>query len=103
MAVVRTIVLEESAHLGFLKGMFQCRTEEAENHISLHIANSSTVRGKVANVYITELDDKITPYILDNTPPVSTVGCPCLDMDYLFMWPSGEAPFLFVLTVTLFA
>ena len=28
----------------------------------------------VANIYVKELDENITPHVLDNTPPVLTVG-----------------------------
>ena len=50
-------------------------------------------KGKnAAIVYITEVDDNITPYILENTPPALAVRYRCMDMDYSFIWPSGEAP-----------
>ena len=38
----------------------------------------------VANIYVNELDEHITPYIVNNTPPVLTVGYRCMEMGYTF-------------------
>ena len=48
--------------------------EKARHKITFHTANGPTVTENVANVYVKELDENITPYILNNSPPVMTVG-----------------------------
>ena len=40
----------------------------------------------VANIHVQELDEDITPYILNNT-------LRCMEMGYTFIWPSGQSPF----------
>ena len=40
-----------------------------------------------------ELDENITPYVLENTPPVLTVGYRCMEMGYTFMWPTAQEPY----------
>ena len=47
----------------------------------------------VANVYVKVLDESISPYILNNTPPVLTAGYRCMEMGYTFIWPTGHNPF----------
>ena len=48
--------------------------EKARHTITFRTANGPTVTEDVANVYVKELDEHITPYILNNSPPVLTVG-----------------------------
>ena len=47
----------------------------------------------VANVYVKELDEHITPYMLYNSPPVLTVGYRCMELGYTFIWPTGQNPY----------
>ena len=67
--------------------------EKAKHTITFHTANGPTVTEDVANVYVKELDERITPYILNNTPPALTVGYRCMEMGYTFIWPTGQKPF----------
>ena len=40
---------------------------KAKHTITFHTANGPTVTEKVANIYAKELDESITPYILNKT------------------------------------
>ena len=40
-----------------------------------------------------ELDKNISPYILNNTPPVLAAGYRCMERGYTFIWPTGQNPF----------
>ena len=67
---------------------------KAKHTITFHTANGPTVPENVANIHVKEVDEDITPYILNNAPPVLTVGYRCMEMRYTFMWPGGQSPFL---------
>ena len=47
----------------------------------------------VANIFVKELDEEITPYVMDNSPPVLIVGYRCMEMGYTCVLPSGQAPY----------
>ena len=47
---------------------------KAKHAITFHTANGPTVTEGAANIYVHELDEKITPYIMENSPPALTVG-----------------------------
>ena len=64
--------------------------EKAKRTITFHIANGPTVTEDVANVYVKDQDSHISPYMLNNTPPVLTVGYRCMEMGYTFIWPRGQ-------------
>jgi hypothetical protein len=51
------------------------------------------VTENVANVYVKELDEHIAPYVLENTPPVLTVGYRCIDLGYSYVWPKDQTPY----------
>ena len=68
----------------------KCFISKAKCDITLHTANGATRTEDAANIYVKELDENITPHILDNTPPVLTVGYRCLEMGYTCVWPAGE-------------
>ena len=57
--------------------------EKAKHTITFHTANGPTVTEDVANVYAKELDEHITPYILNNLPPVLMVGYRCMELGYV--------------------
>ena len=62
--------------------------------ISLITANGNTVAHEVADVHFSNLLEPATPYILEQTPSVLSVGVKCLDQGYSFVWPNGKRPFL---------
>ena len=67
--------------------------EKAGRTITFHTANGPTVTEDVANVYVKELDENITPCIFNNVPPFLTVGYRCMELGYTFTWPTGQNPY----------
>ena len=61
--------------------------------ITFHTANGPTRTENVANIYVRELDENITPYVLASTPSVLTVGYRCMDIGYTFIWPTNQSPY----------
>ena len=61
--------------------------------ITFHTANGPTVTENVANVYVKDLDENITPNVLNNSQPVLTVGYRCMELGYTFIWPTGQNPY----------
>ena len=49
----------------------------------------------VTNVYVKELDENRCHYILNNTPPVLTVGYRCMEMGYTFYMADWPKPLLY--------
>ena len=47
---------------------------KTKHTITVPTANGPTVTENVANIHVKEVDEDITPYLLNNTPPVLTVG-----------------------------
>ena len=45
------------------------------------------------NLMIPELGQNIECYVLENTPPVCSVGRRCMDEDYDFHWYAGKPPY----------
>ena len=66
----------------------------ADHPISFITANGSTESNAVAEIDLNTLPGSITPYILEQTPSVLSVGTRCMDQGYSFVWPAGSAPFL---------
>ena len=61
--------------------------------ISIITANgesSSYLQGKVRNE---TLGCNFTPYLLESTPPVMSVGVKCMDEGYDFVWRAGKEPY----------
>ena len=67
--------------------------EKGTHTITFHTAKGPIVTEGVAKVYVTELGEHIAPYILNNLPPVLTVGYICMELGYTFIWPKGQNPF----------
>ena len=65
-----------------------------DHPISFITANGSTESNAVAEIDLNTLPGSITPYILEQTPSVLSVGTRCMDQGYSFVWPAGSSPFL---------
>ena len=74
-------------------GLTKRFVHKAKNTITFHTANGLTVTENVANIYVHELDENITPFILNNTPPVLTVGYRCVETGYTIIWLHEQSPF----------
>ena len=66
---------------------------QAERPITFITANGQTYANEVVDVFLQEFGDKISPYILNNTPAVVSVGFRCMEMGCSFVWPSGQDPY----------
>ena len=44
--------------------------------------------------YLDELGESIDALLLDQTPPVLSVGARCMKLGYSFHWPAGKSPYL---------
>jgi hypothetical protein len=60
---------------------------KAKVPITLLTANPPTRTEHIANIHIRELDENITPYVLENTLPVLTVGYRCMELGSTFYLP----------------
>ena len=60
---------------------------------TFHTANGPTRTENVANIYVKELDENITPYVLESTPPVPIVACRCIELGYTCIWPTSQSPY----------
>ena len=62
----------------------------SDTPISLATANGSTRADEVADVKVDALHKPFTPYILEETPAVLSVGVRCMEQGYSFVWPTGS-------------
>jgi hypothetical protein len=74
-------------------GLIKRFVSKAKVPITFHTANGPTRTENIASIHVRELDENITPYVLDNTPPVLTVGSRCMEMGYTFVWPTSQDPY----------
>ena len=73
--------------------MIKRYVSKAKVPITFHTANGPTRTENIANIHVRELDENITPYVLENTPPVLTVGYRCMELGYTFIWPTNQEPY----------
>ena len=66
---------------------------KAKVPITFHTANGPTRTENIANIHARELDENITPYVLENTPPFLTFGYRCMELGYTFIWPTSQEPY----------
>ena len=57
------------------------------------VQHGSTRADEVADVTVDALHQDFTPYILDETPPVLSVGVRCMEQGYSFVWPADSRPY----------
>jgi len=74
-------------------GLIKRFVSKAKVPITFHTANGPTRTENIANIHVRELDENITPYVLENTPPVLTVAYRCMEMGYTFVWPTSQEPY----------
>ena len=75
------------------RGLIKRFVSKAKVPITFHTANGPTRTENVANTHVWELDENFTHYVLENTPPVLTVGYRCMEMGYTFIWPTAQEPY----------
>lgn len=64
----------------------------SETPLSLITANGSTNAEEVVDVHIRALPEPCSPYVLDQTPAVLSVGVRCMEQGYIFVWPAHGSP-----------
>ena len=67
--------------------------KDAKKPIELVTANGKITVDKQAHTTVGPLHEEITPYVLDNTPAVISVGRRCTNEGYDFIWRSGKLPY----------
>ena len=78
---------------GMLKSAKAKNRRLSDTPICLATANGSTRADEVADVTVDALHQDFTPYILDETPPVLSVGVRCMEQGYSFVWPADSRPY----------
>ena len=68
--------------------------ETAERASVFTTANGSTKATNVCRASMPALSEEIVPYVLDDTPPVLSVGLRCKHYGYEFHWFQHRSPFL---------
>ena len=66
----------------------------AKEQVHLHTANGNTKIEHVMETAIRELQRKVTPYLLDNTPDVLSIGDRAMRLGSSFIWMAGRRPVL---------
>ena len=65
----------------------------SDTSISLATAHGSTRKDEVADVKVDALHKLFTPYILEDTPAVLSVGILCMEQGYSFVWTADGKPY----------
>ena len=74
-------------------GMIKRFVNKAKVPITFHTANGPTRTENIANIHVRELYENITPDVLENTPPVLTLGYRCMELGCTFIWPTAQEPY----------
>jgi hypothetical protein len=67
--------------------------EKSENTIALATANGDIVVDRQVNLPVSKLQSQIKPLLLNETPPVLSVGRRCMEEGYDFIWRRGKSPY----------
>ena len=78
---------------GMLKTAKATNRRVSNTPISLATANGSTRADEVADVKVDALHQPFSPYILEETPAVLSVGVRCMEQGYSFVWPADGRPY----------
>ena len=78
---------------GMLKTAKATNRRVSNTPISLATANGSTRADEVADVKVDALHQPFSPYILEETPVVLSVGFGCMEQGYSFVWPADGRPY----------
>ena len=78
---------------GMLKTAKATNRRVSDTPICLSTANGSTRADEVADVKVDALHRPFSPYILEETPAVLSVGVRCMEQGYSFVWPADGRPY----------
>ena len=56
-------------------------------------ANGSMHASEEVDLFIKELGQSVSPYVLNSTLDVLTLGYRCMELGYSFVWPEGSDPY----------
>ena len=62
--------------------------------VNFHTANGVTSSTKRSDIKFEAFDEPAQVHILEDTPPVMSMGKRCIDLGYSFIWPSGKTPYM---------
>ena len=69
------------------------KLSKALSPLTFNTANGKTEATQQAKLHCSELKENISPYVLDSTPPVLSVGRRCMEMGYSFVWLADQDPY----------
>ena len=78
---------------GMLKTAKATNRRVSDTPICLATANGSTRADEMADVKVDALHQPFSPYILEETPAVLSVGVRCMEQGYSFVWPADGRPY----------
>ena len=78
---------------GMLKTAKATNRRVSDTPICLSTANGSTRASEVADIKVDALHQPFSPYILEETPAVLSVGVRCMEQGYSFVWPADGRPY----------
>ena len=65
----------------------------AARPITFITANGRTQAKDVVDLFVKEFGETISPFVLESTPAVVSVGFRCMELGYTFIWPPGRNPY----------
>ena len=66
---------------------------KAAKPITFITANGKTRATEMIGLFIKEFGTQVSPYVLDSTPALLSVGFRCMELGYTFVWPPGQDPY----------
>ena len=68
--------------------------EKSVHPMSFFTANGVTSTSDVAKIHFDEFESTHTPYVLDESRSVLSVGKKCMEEGYSFVWPANAVPYM---------
>ena len=68
--------------------------EETDNPMSFFTANAVTSTNDVAKIHFDEFGITHSPYVLEESPSVLSVGKKCMEEGYSFVWLANGVPYM---------
>ena len=68
--------------------------EKSVHPMSFFTAKGVTSTNDVAKIHFDEFESTHTPYVLDESPSVLSVGKKCMEEGYSFVWPANGVPYM---------
>ena len=62
--------------------------------MTLQTANGSITTDEVVNMKVSDLNEVIQAYVVEDSPTLISLGKLCTESGYDFIWKAGQVPFL---------